>query len=155
MQIDFYILGDDSKRDVNQMVCRLCEKALEQQMSVLIYAKSLEQAQQIDELLWTFKANSFIPHKYQLTKLETDDAIDASFFYPVLICTEVAIESTKKLLAQYQQLLINLTPEPPAFFTQFDRVAELVDKNDDDKEQARNRYRSYRQKGYNLKKYDL
>lgn len=155
MQIDFYILDNNSKRTINQMVCRLCEKALQQQLSVLVYAKSLEQAQQIDELLWTFKANSFIPHKNQLTEHEPNDEITSSFFYPVLICTEAAIANTKKRFDHYQQLLINLTSEPPAFFPQFNRVAELVDKNDDEKEKARNRYRTYRQQGYDLKKYDL
>lgn len=155
MQVDFYILGENSNRDINQMVCRLCEKALAQKMNVLVYAKSSVQAQQIDELLWIYKANSFIPHKNQLNELEPNHVTDASFFYPVLICTEMSINDTNKIIEPYQQLLINLTTESPTFFAQFGRMAELVGKDNDEKEKARNRYRNYRQKGYNLNKYDL
>lgn len=156
MQIDFYILGENSHRDINQMVCRLCEKALDQKMNVLIYTKSPAQAQQLDDLLWTFKANSFIAHK----DLVNDPEADTSFFYPVLISAgtatdETVVGETQRAFARYKQLLINLTAERPAFFKQFERIAEMVGNNNDEKEIARNRYRSYRQEGYTLNKYDL
>lgn len=154
-QIDFYILGDDSPRDINQMVCRLCEKAFEQEMNVLIYTKSLLQAQQLDDLLWTFKADSFIAHSFvshnnQLNEIEPD----SSFFYPVLISSELSEEMANNKTPN-KRLLINLTDETPPFFQQFERMAEIVGKNSDEKEIARNRYRSYRQKDYTLNKYDL
>lgn len=141
-QIDFYILGDNSRRDINQMVCQLCEKALAQEMTVLIYTHSALQAQQLDDRLWTYRADSFIAHKNQLSEQQDRD----SFSYPVLIATQSN---------QYQQLLINLSTETPPFFDQFERLAELVGKDDTEKASARNRYRSYLQKGYTLNKYDL
>ncbi len=143
-QIDFYILGENSPRNINQMVCSLCEKALSQKMTVFIYTLSADQAHQLDELLWTFKANSFIAHKNQLN--ETDN--ESTFSYPVII-------SNSEVSETYNQLLINLTAEIPVFFKQFKRVAELVGKQSDEKEIARNRYRSYLQQGYTLNKYDL
>ncbi len=143
-QIDFYILGENSPRNINQMVCTLCEKALSQKMTVLVYTLSPDQAHQLDELLWTFKANTFIAHKNQLN--ETNN--ESTFPYPVIISNEEAGET-------YNQLLINLTAEIPVFFKQFKRVAELVGKQSDEKEIARNRYRSYLQQGYTLNKYDL
>ncbi|MCW8932977.1 MAG: DNA polymerase III subunit chi [Gammaproteobacteria bacterium] len=155
MQVDFYILGENSKRDINGMVCRLCEKALAQNMNVLVYTKSSSQAQQLDELLWTFKANSFIAHKNQISDTETVTEADSSFSYPVLICTGNELAGKEQTIHQYQQLLINLTTETPEFLPQFERVAELVGKDNDEKEIARNRYRTYREKGYNLNKYDL
>lgn len=156
MQIDFYILGENSHRDINQMVCRLCEKALDQEMNVLIYTKSPTQARQLDELLWTFKANSFIAHKDQVNEPQAD----TSFFYPVLISSGTATDDTdvgefQRVFARYKQLLINLTAETPVFFQQFKRIAEMVGNNNDEKKIARNRYRSYRQEGYTLNKYDL
>ena len=156
MQIDFYILGENSHRDINLMVCRLCEKALDQEMNVLIYTKSPTQARQLDELLWTFKANSFIAHKDQVNEPQAD----TSFFYPVLISSGTATDDTdvgefQRVFARYKQLLINLTAETPAFFQQFKRIAEMVGNNNDEKEIARNRYRSYRQEGHTLNKYDL
>ena len=61
-QVDFYILGDNSRRNINQMVCRLCEKALSNKMQVFIYTRTEQQARELDEELWTFKSDSFIPH---------------------------------------------------------------------------------------------
>ncbi len=145
-QIDFYILADNSRRDINQMVCQLCDKALAQELMVVVYTHSAAQAQQLDDLLWTCKADSFIAHKNLLNEQQDD----ASFSYPVLISSELTTEMSQK-----HPLLINLTTEIPPFFQQFERLAELVGKNDEEKESARNRYRTYRQKGHPLKKYDL
>jgi DNA polymerase-3 subunit chi len=152
-QIDFYILNENSQRQIITMVCRLCEKALAQDMSVLIYVASSAEAQRLDDFLWTYKANSFIAHAshFSQTKLPSD------FFYPVFIHHASAvneIDSTVNI-APYKQLLINLTTETPAFFQQFTRMAEMVNKNDDEKSIARNRYRSYLQQGFSLNKYDL
>ena len=149
-QVDFYILAENSRREINQMVCLLCEKALAQAMNVLIYTHSSTQAQQLDDLLWTFKNDSFIPHKNQFRESHIDDS---HFYYPVLICH--SNNTRPDILAQYKQLLINLSNESPAFISQFKRTAELVDSNDEEKKIARNRYRYYQQKGYTLNTYDL
>ena len=50
-------------------------------------------------------------------------------------------------------LLINLSRSIPVFIQHFERIAEMVD--EDEKQQARERYRIYRQQGHNLNKYDL
>lgn len=147
MQIDFYILAENSRRDINQMVCQLCEKAIVQEMDVLIYTKSIEQAHQLDELLWTFKADSFLAHKNELNDIETDN----TFHYPIIISSHIKDET----VPLKHQFLINLSNTHPAFIQHFKRIAEIVGKNPDDKEVARNRYRSYRDKGYTLNKYDL
>lgn len=149
MQIDFYILGENSHRDINQMVCQLCEKGIAQGMNVLIYTKSIKQAHQLDELLWTFKADSFLVHNNELkeTETETDNAIT----FPIIISSDIKDET----IPLRYQFLINLCNEIPVFIQHFKRIAEMVEKNPQDKEAARNRYRSYRDKGYNLNKYDL
>lgn len=147
MQIDFYILGDNSHRDINQMVCQLCEKAIVQDMNVLIYTKSIEQAHQLDELLWTFKADSFFAHKNELNEIKPD----STFPYPIIISSDIKDET----IAASHQFLVNLSNESPAYFQHFKRIAEMVGKNPDDKKVARKRYRLYRDKGYTLNKYDL
>lgn len=147
MQIDFYILGDNSRRNINQMVCQLCEKAIAQQMNVFIYTQSAEQAQQLDELLWTFKANSFLAHKNELSESE----VDRTFHYPIIISADIKDDT----IPLKHPFLINLSNTIPAFYQHFKRMAEMVDKHAEDKEAARKRYRSYRDKGYTLNKYDL
>lgn len=148
-QVDFYILGEHSNRNLKQMVCQLCEKALSQNMNVVIYAASLQQAQELDELLWTYKDDSFIAH-INLNNLE----LDSTYQYPVLITSD-DINQNIPIPEFYNQFLINLNTEPPSFYSRFKRLAEMVDNDTDTKEIARNRYRYYRQQGYDLNKYDL
>ncbi|MDX2503294.1 MAG: DNA polymerase III subunit chi [Gammaproteobacteria bacterium] len=154
-QIDFYIVAENSPRDINQMVCRLCEKALSQKMSVLIYTKSTAQAQQLDDLLWTFKADSFIAHHNLSSESEhSDTGPQSEFNYPILISSTDRFSDVQNH-EHYTQLLINLTSETPSIYQQFERLAEMVDKTPHARETARNRYRFYRQQGYSLNKYDL
>lgn len=159
-RIDFYILGENSQRDINHMVCRLCEKALTQQMKVLIYTQSAEQAQQLDDLLWTYKDDSFIAHHNCFNKLELGENKKTSataFHYPVQIGSEAIAQdpNNNPENEQFPQLLINLSCETPAFYQQFERIAEMVGKEGNAREIARNRYRFYREKGFSLNKYDL
>ena len=149
-QIDFYILAENSHRNVNQMVCRLCEKATAQDMNVLLYTKSAQQAQELDDLLWTFKADSFIPHQ----NLNNPIPSKGNFDYPVLI-SSADQASAQGIPEQYQQLLINMTTDAPPFYQQFTRLAEMVGKDSIEKDAARNRYQRYRQQGHKLNKFDL
>lgn len=147
MQIDFYILGDNSHRDINQMVCQLCEKATAQGLNVLVYTKSSEQAHQLDDLLWTFKAETFLTHKNDFNESENNKP----FPYSITISSNITDES----VALNYPMLINLSNESPAFHQHFKRIAEIIGTSPDDKETARSRYRFYRDKGYSLNKYDL
>lgn len=154
LQVDFYILADNSQKNIEQLCCQLCEKALLNNMTVLIYTQSDEQAEKLDNLLWSFKPVSFIVHKNLLGQLNKEDTssdtltID-NIIYPVLITNKINPEQSQN------DLLINLNTSPPPGHLQFKRIAELVDKNPQAKENARNSYRFYQQQDYQLKKYNL
>ncbi len=154
-QVDFYILNDSSGRNINQMVCRLCEKALENGMQVFIYTCTDQQAQILDELLWTYKSDSFIPHCIisdvflPVTPEKTEN-----FSYPVVIKAANS-DLDQQLPAQFKGLLINLSQTMPSFMPYFERIAEMVDKDETEKQLARERYRLYRQQNHTLNKYDL
>ena len=47
-------------------------------------------------------------------------------------------------------VLINLAADVPEFFSRYERVAEVVDANALRREQSRERYRFYRDRGYKL-----
>jgi DNA polymerase-3 subunit chi len=51
-------------------------------------------------------------------------------------------------------VLVNLHPEPPAFFSRFERLAEVVGADDEQLAAGRARYRFYRERGYELKSHD-
>ena len=52
-------------------------------------------------------------------------------------------------------VLINLTPAVPLFFSRFARVAEIVGQDEDSKLSARERFRFYRDRGYALESHTI
>jgi len=55
----------------------------------------------------------------------------------------------------HEQLLINLNAQCPAVFSRFERVIEIVSTDDADRELARERYRFYRDRGYEIRNHDM
>ncbi len=154
-QVDFYILDDNSRRNIHQMVCHLCEKALSQKLNVLIYTRSEQQAHIIDELIWTYKSVSFIPHCVLSSGFSPNSEEKNKIFnYPVVIQASASSDQVQ-IPEQYTCLLINLSLQTPFFHQRFQRIAEIVDKDENEKQLARERYRFYRKQGYSLNKYDL
>ncbi|MBD3670836.1 MAG: DNA polymerase III subunit chi [Gammaproteobacteria bacterium] len=137
-RIDFYILdsADDGSRE--RYACRVTEKAYQMGHRVFIHSESIQQAQALDEMLWSFRAGSFIPHG--LHQQEPDA--------PVTIGHDIdPLEST--------DILINLAPEAPPFFSRFQRVAEIVNEAPETKKHARDRFRFYRDRGYELQHHQI
>lgn len=139
-RVDFYIIESD-RRDALRVACRLAEKAYLDDMSVCVRAASPEQATQLDRLLWLFRDGSFVPHCYAETP-------DEQAGEPVLIaCGDLAgIE---------RDVLINLADSAPANPEQHQRIAELVDNNDNAKIRGRERFKHYREQGYSLNTHKL
>ena len=52
-------------------------------------------------------------------------------------------------------VLVNLADQVPLFFSRFTRVAEIVDGDENRKQQARERFRFYRDRGYPLNSHDI
>jgi DNA polymerase-3 subunit chi len=52
-------------------------------------------------------------------------------------------------------VLINLASVPPPFFSRFARLAEIVSGDDADAAAGRERYRFYRERGYELRAHNL
>lgn len=137
-RVDFYILqqADDSARW--QFVCRLAEKAWRLGNRILIHAASRDVAQQLETQLWTFRADSFLPH----------DVLPASQLSPVHI-------GSGEDSGQHHDLLINLGDTIPSFFSRFERVAEIVTQQPQQLTQSRERFRFYRERGYALETHQV
>jgi DNA polymerase-3 subunit chi len=137
-RIDFYILNRPTTDACQIYACRLAEKAVGQNTDVLINVPSAADAARLDELLWTFSQGSFLPHR-----LLTDTAREDQGERVLIGCGTVPE-------AGPWDLLINLTDELPEFFSQFQRVAELIGITEDSKAAGRERFRYYRDRGYDL-----
>jgi DNA polymerase-3 subunit chi len=137
-QVDFYILDGDSDDARLRLACRIVDKATQQDHHVFIHSTSDDEAKQLDELLWTFSQGSFIPHRV------VREALAAPPLEPVLIGVNQPPAPGR------WDVLINLAANVPEFFSRYERVAEVVDGNAERREQSRERYRFYRDRGYKL-----
>lgn len=143
-QIDFYVLGDSSANG-EWFACKLADKAYHLQHSIYIHTADQSQAQHLDELLWTFNPGSFLPHT-----LNSPDIHSQGLPSQVPILIGCAQQSTT-----YHDVLINLAAEIPAFFGQFERVAEIVWGDENMRNTARSRYKFYRDRGYTVNTHNL
>lgn len=132
-RVDFYILpqADDEARWL--FACRLVDKAWRLGNRLLVHTASHAIAQHLDELLWTFRTDSFLPHAL----------LPAGKTTPVHIGW--GEDST-----HHHDLLINLGDSIPGFFSRFERVAEIVTQQPQQLADSRERYRFYRERGYEL-----
>lgn len=119
---------------------QLAAKAWGQKLNVLIYAPDRAVAANIDRLLWTQPALSFVPH--------CQDS------HPLAAVTPVIIGERADSLPS-ADVLINLDSEPPPVFSRFDRLVEIVTDEASDVTLGRQRYRFYRDRGYELANRDL
>ena len=94
----------------------------------------------MDRLLWTFRQGSFVPHG---TLGNCDTTVT-----PVII-------GHRDESGDEHDVLINLGLEVPGFFSRFERVAEIIDKEPQVVTAGRERFRFYRDRGYPLSKHDI
>ena len=133
-KVDFYILPNDNPNGRLMLACRLAEKAYGLGHRIYIHTDSDDQARQLDDLLWTFRDGSFIPHA--LCPIAADD------ISPVLIGTGAQIDVEA-------DILINLGVTFPPSLERFARVAELVNQEPDILHASRQRFRAYQHQGIN------
>lgn len=131
-RIDFYQINPAGP-DTGRVVCALCQKAWDAGQKVLLLTADEDQAEAYDRLLWIWKDDSFLPHD----RMEPEGMAT-----PILVTHQADPRGER-------QCLINLSPEIPVWFAQFDRVLEIVD--EDNKQLARQHYAYYKERGYELK----
>jgi DNA polymerase-3 subunit chi len=140
-RVDFYILAQTDERARHMLACKLAEKAWRLDNSVYIHTKNRSEAEHLDQLLWTFRDGSFVPHGLR----GRNDGTETS---PIMIgCDADGVE--------VRDLLINLGDDIPSFAEGFPRVAELVTSDENCRSSSRRRYASYRDQGHELNTHKL
>lgn len=134
-KVDFYTGSDDKLRTA----CQLSHKAMQNGLRVLLHVPDDETANKLDGLLWHFPATAFLPH----CRSHEADATNM----PVVIGNDETFP--------HSQLLISLHTECQPFFTRFERVIEIVSQDADDAKLGRDRYKFYKDRGYELRHFDL
>lgn len=135
-RISFYILPSSELAQRQAFACRLAEKAYHQGHQVYIYTSSADDSAELSSSLWSIRPDSFVPHVIQGKDQEENS--------PVVIAHDDL--SPPRLM----DVLINLSDDQPMFFSQFDRVAEIIDDNAGIKQAGRQRFQFYKHRGYEL-----
>ncbi len=137
---DFYLIQKPRFREEPlRLVCELARKAYDANLWTLVLARDATQAEALDDLLWAFDENAYIPH--QIAGTDDEDELT-----PVLIA---APDADVPLRA----LVINLRDAPVA--GSFERVLEVVPADESARGPLRERWKQYQARGLELKKYDM
>jgi DNA polymerase-3 subunit chi len=130
-EISFYILPSELTQERDEFACKLIEKAYRSGCFCYVLTDNAEQSQKIDDLLWTFRAGSFIPHQIYTGEL------------PAL--EKVILIGSLDVPELWQKIVINLSSYCPKQFDNIERILEILDNSEATKELGRNRYRQYQQ----------
>ena len=141
MRIDFHFNVEHRL----QYACRVVRRARSADCRVLLFSRDADRLARLDTALWTFSALDFVPHV----------AADS----PLAGRTPVLLASSLAGTTPPCPVLVNLDDEVPAelpsLSDRFERLVEIVSRDDDDRRHARERFRSYRDAGFELQSHDL
>ncbi|TAN66504.1 MAG: DNA polymerase III subunit chi [Methylobacter sp.] len=138
-EVSFYILPTESLQDRYLFACKLIEKAYRSGSFCYVLTDSVEQSRIIDDLLWTFRAGSFIPHQIYTGEPPEIEKV-------ILIGSLSAPEN-------WQKVLFNLSSHYPEQGSQTERILEILDNSEITKAAGRDRYRRYQQSGITVTTY--
>jgi len=142
-QVMFYLLNDekvndeDTQNEKQSALYHACLQAsffYRQNQRVFIYTHDQQSAEQVDEMLWAFDSDSFVPHNLAGEGQKQGAAVEISYQPPL----------------GRRSVLINLTSTVPDFANQFNFIVDFVPSDETLKQQARERFKVCRQRGFEV-----
>jgi DNA polymerase-3 subunit chi len=135
-KVDFYTGSTDKLRTA----CQLSHKAMQNGLRVLLHTPDEAVTEALDKLLWQYPATAFIPH-CRSHEVEANDM-------PVVL-------GHQDEAFPHSELLISLHNACLPFFSRFERVIEIVSQDEEDSRLGRERYKFYKDRGYEMRHFDL
>jgi DNA polymerase-3 subunit chi len=132
-RVDFYVLAGNDARDRLKFACRIIDKAFNAELRVLVWSEDAATLTSVDDLLWTFAQDSFVPHEALTPESNWEDS-------PVLL-------SGKALPPSPADVIVNLGATVPPGIEQVARVIEIIDGDESRRQAGRVRFKQYRDKG--------
>jgi len=131
-QAIFHIMPDNtSEHAMFHYACVQAAQYYRQNQRVYIYTADQKQAHQIDELLWAFDSDSFVPHNLVGEGPKQGAMVEIGW----------------QPLRGRRPILINLTSTVPNFVRQFSHIIDFVPSDEALKAQARSRWTTCKQMG--------
>ena len=131
-QIDFYVLQEQTPGGRFKLACRIIEKAYRLGHQVYVRTNNSDDTNILDDLLWTFSQNSFVPHQLSTESDPPESPIVIGEHPPATEGTDV---------------VISVADDPVSNFIAYPRIVEIVGYEKDEKVTGRNRFRYYREHG--------
>jgi DNA polymerase-3 subunit chi len=118
----------------------LIAKACIQKKALLVYAPDPAVASALDRALWVHNPTSFLPHVATESSLASE--------------THILITGNLDVLPQDERLM-NLSEEVPPGFSRFTSLIEVVSEAPAIRQPARERFKFYKDRGYEIQTLDL
>ena len=134
--VSFYKVAGDQQVAL-ALACQLIQKAHQLQQQVLCLVADQQTAEILDQKLWTFQPEAFVPHAQGAEQ------------------KPVAISHRSDDPGDHHDILINLTADIPVWFSRFQRVLEVISGDDSQQKAKRACFRFYKERGYPLSFHDL
>lgn len=134
-RIDFYFNLEDKYRQL----ALLSAQALRRHRRLYVLAPDDTVTRHVETALWSRHPTGFLPHCRAKAPLAEET--------PILI-------GAWDQAPPHDDVLVNLCPQQPDFFSRFLNVIELVGQDEQDRAAARVRFRFYRDRGYEIGSHD-
>ncbi|CAB3688730.1 DNA polymerase III subunit chi [Achromobacter animicus] len=144
-RIDFAFGAPDRLR----MACQVVRKRVLAGQRLVVYCKDGSRLSAFDRMLWAFDDTAFVPH------VLANDSLAAET--PVVLTAGDPLQALQSAGQpdQPQPWLLNLDDDCPPGFDAFERLLEIVSDDPDDKQAARQRWRTYLTAGHTPQSHDL
>lgn len=136
-QADFYILAASDHQARQGFLIKLLGQIQSRNLSVLILLDNEEEVAELDNTLWDYRPDAFLPHHKLGTTPESSIALASSL--PQLPSHDV---------------LVNFTNEAKAI-EEYPRIVEVIIQEDSVLTCTRKRYQEYRDLGWQLNRHDM
>ncbi|WP_020405678.1 DNA polymerase III subunit chi [Hahella ganghwensis] len=133
---DFYLLNTAASEAVDHFVCRLAEKAVRLGNQIYIACRDQEQIVFLDDLLYEFKTDCFLPH----CRVNDPDTLA-----PIVLGEGLHPD-------QKPSVVVNLSS---IAYTETSRVIEIVPNASAEKHIARNKFKEYKEVGFDMNTHSL
>ncbi len=135
---DFYVLPSSDPDARARFLCRLVEKIRALGHEIFIQASNETEAQRIDQLLWEYRPESFIPHSL------IDEKDNAG--------VKIGWDQQRP---HHKDVYVNLDLSIPEDALEFDRILEVVVQSEDILTATRANYKVYQSSGVQIDMHDM
>ena len=132
-RVDFYLLQQQQALERDQFACRLVNQLYRQGRNIYLHCADEATAGAMDELLWGYAPQAFLPHG--LLGGADDERIAIGW---------------KDDPGHHRDVMINLALSVPEFVGRFERVAEVVVQTPEIRDPLRESWKYYKSRGYPL-----